>query len=72
MAKYTMKSPMRTIVSNESRATWTFIHAANAQNLSYSLKVNEFADLSTCESVSPVRWVQAHQCGEWPGAFESS
>ena len=52
MAKYTMKSPMRTIVSNASRATWNFIHAANAQNLSYRLNVNEFADLSTCESVS--------------------
>merc|ERR1712209_129004 len=29
-----------------------FIHTTNAQNLSYRLKVNEFADLTTSEFVS--------------------
>ena len=34
------------------RVKLDFIHTTNAQNLSYSLKVNEFTALTTSESVS--------------------
>ena len=53
-----------------------FIYSTNARNLSFSLKVTEFADLTTSEFVNScpktVHWVLAPKCVEWPEALGNS
>ena len=44
----------------------------HVQNLTYSLKVNEFTALTTNELVSRYKRQQAQQCMECPEALENS
>ena len=46
-----------------------FIHTTNAQNLSYSLKVSEFASLTSSESVS--RYTAKKRNNVWSGLTHS-
>ena len=54
------------------RVKFDFIHTTNAQKVSYRLKVNEFASLTTRESMSQYTGRQVQQCVEWPEALEKS
>jgi len=50
-----MEAQMKALVSKSSRVMWTSINPTNTRNLSFSLKVTEFADLQNSEFVSQHR-----------------
>ena len=54
------------------RVKFDFIHTTSVQKVSYRLKVNEFASLTTSESMSQYTGRQVQQCVEWPEGLEKS
>jgi len=59
-----MEAQMKALVSKSSRVMWTSINPTNTRNLSFSLKVTEFADLQNNEFVSQHRGYKLgiHEC----------
>ena len=63
-----MKSLMRALVTKSSRVTWDCTLAANAQNLSGSLKVNEFAAFERIEARGFTRSILVVMVCSWTTA----